>query len=187
MNVKKLVLAALVGFLGLGYQGEALAAGKSKAATRPTSDVRKAHSPAIQTSRGEKMLEFCVDVAIDNAEGKRCEVEVELCNAAGQPYLKYSGEVMKFSRIVTPDSDEYRASNLSFRMFLDDFWFFYGREAHDLTFKVTVRDLKSGKVLNRPAIMGVRGLTAVLPNAPTERTDNPMPKPRSVWMRLILG
>jgi len=193
MSLKKLIMAIVLG-LGLGgftLSGNALAADHGTKVAReehdPSSEVRKAHSPAVRAVNGNQMLQWKVDVVLHDAEGVDCSVEVELCNAAGKPHLSRFGGTMKYTSHLTPDSDEYRFSGVSFQMYLNDYWFFYGSSAQDMTIKVTVRDAKSGKVLNEPKVITVKGVADVLPPAPKERTDNPTMKPKSVWMRLVMG
>ena len=192
MFIKKLLLSVVLGLGLFGVCGTALAANHATQTNTdddhsPSSDVRKAHSPHVRSANGYQTIEWKVDLTIHDAEGVECRVEVELCNAAGKPFLGRDGKPVRLTKFVMPDSDEFKPSNVIFRMSLNYFWELYGRDAHDLTFKVVVKAQESGKVLNAPAVIGVTGLSTVLPTAPTERTDNPTFRPKSVWLRLVMG
>lgn len=185
--VKRLILTAvLVG--GVATCGTALGADepspfRGQVHAERRSELKRVHDAGM---RGN-FVTWQVDVMIRGAKGRDCVVTVELCNAAGQPHVGWrDGKPLTREQTIQPDTDDYLAEDLSFALHINDFRFFYGLAAKDLTFRVVVRDEATGKVLARSAVVGTTGLGTKLPPAPPERTDNSL-KTQSVWMRLLLN
>jgi hypothetical protein len=155
-------------------------------ATSTTAAVGRVHSVAVLKGS----IQWKVDVRIQGAKGRECVVAVELCNAAGQPYLRRDGSPVQLEESVEPDTDSYHVMDMGFQLGAERFWELYGRGAKDLTFRVVVKDEKTGKTLNQTAVMNLAGLAAKLPVAPPEKTDLPGINPGrygNVWMRLIFA
>jgi hypothetical protein len=200
--LKRLMLAAV---LGLGFAGTAFADGPktpwSQADSPPPShtsasaNVTKIHS----ATAGKSSIEWKVDVEVQGAKGRDLVVELELCNAAGQPFLSTQGSTIRLRAFVTPDSESFNAEGLEFRLATDaraslrsgvNFWDLYGGGSKEITFRVIVREEESGKVISTSGVMKVSGLTANLAPAAPKPTDNPgldNPRNRSVWGRLVYG
>src|SRR5262245_15644199 len=109
-----------------------------------SSEVRRVHSLTVKS----QTIEWKVDVQIRGEKGRACVVEVEFCNAAGNPYIGRDGKPVRFQETVTPDSDDYKATGVTFQLWAQMYRFYYGRQAGELTFRVVVRDRKSDQVIN---------------------------------------
>lgn len=193
-SFKKMLLAVVVagGIGGTAAAGETLdsswtTGGKAgTGATSTTAAVGRVHSVAVLSGS----IQWKVDVRIQGAKGRECLVAVQLCNAAGQPYLRRDGTPVQIEETVTPDTDSFHAMDLGFTLGAQRFWDLYGRGAKELTFKVVVKETKTGKTLNQSAVLNLAGLAAKLPAPTPEKTDLPGVNPGrsgSVWMRLIFA
>lgn len=195
--IKRLVLVAVLG-AGFGFGGNAIATDlplsswntqtqeKRPEGTGTVAGVSRVHSVAVEGSS----IAWKLDLHIEGAKDQECLVTVELCNAAGSPYLRRDGTTYSLEETVTPDSDSYDAPEVEFRLSNSQFWLLYGRSAKDMTFRVIVKTTKGGKVLAKTKLLSLTGLGTMLPAAPLERTDNPGTNPArsgNVWMRLIFG
>lgn len=190
---KKLALAAvLVSSIGGavnaadGIESSWATVGTKTKSVKTTASVGRVHSVAVNAGS----IAWQVDVRIQGARNRDCVVAIELCNAAGQPYLRRDGSPIRLEESVTPDTDSYHVSDMAFTIGAQRFWELYGRSAKELTFRVVVIDEKTGNTLNTTAVMNLNGLGTKLPSAPPEKTDLPSVNPGrtgSVWMRLIFA
>jgi len=199
--IKRLILATV---LGLGFAGVA-AADQPKTPwsqadhsppdnTGTTATVTGVHSLTTRKMTGYEWIQWKVDVRVEGAKDKELVVELELCNAAGQPFLRRDGSTVRLRASVTPDSNSFHAEGLEFKLNTRTqtygFWDLYGHGATEITFRVIVREDESGKVISKTDVMKLTGVQAKLTPPGPKATDNPGlddSRNRSRWNRLIYG